>query len=108
MQCMRRKTFSLAINLLITHTNASISKGDEQINKSKKLTKSLALKKEPANIAPRKVLPVSPINIFDGSQFQKTKPSKPPEIIIKVKSILKLQKRILKTDMKLPSHPYHP
>ena len=62
-------------NLLITQKNASNNNGKEKKIKAIDISKDLDWNKAVTNNDPKKVLPISPMKIFDGYQF-KTKKAK--------------------------------
>ena len=62
--------FSPQRNLLKTQNIPSISKGLKIARTATASIKLLAFKKDPNNIAPKKVLPTSPIKTFAGNQLK--------------------------------------
>ena len=68
--------FCLWINLLIIQKEASSNRG-ELISKSPKaIFRVSASRTIPTNMAPKNVLPTSPMNTFAGDQFQKINATK--------------------------------
>ena len=63
------------------HINGSIRIGVPIINIEKESEYEFEFKINPMNKEPRKVLPTSPIKIFEGSQFQIRKAKRDPTII---------------------------
>ena len=66
--------FCLSINLLITHEKESPNIGNPMISNDIDVLKLFVWSIIPAKFAPKKVLPISPINILAGGQFIIRKP----------------------------------
>ena len=93
--------------LLKIQVKASIIIGEEIIRKAKKCSIFLLLISIVKNIAPRNVLPISPINNLDGSQLNNKKANKEDAIgIYKLSRIIEANIKITRKQLAtIPSIP---
>ena len=99
--------FSLAKYLLTTQINASVNKGKKGNNMEKDCCQDEAWIIVPANNPPKKVLPTSPINTFEGDQLNIRK-AKREETIIQIDGpifIADVANAIINEEVRSPSIP---